>query len=275
LKTAHLTCWGWSDVSLSDAVEKGNQRAKAITVLWPKGDYDTWSPPERYSYTDRPLHEAVLDEWKNDAGETWAAITRNACGCEVLNTAAIMFVDVDLPDGSSEIPLARAFKRLFGLTGPNDVERQREAALRRIRATVERQPGFGVRVYRTRGGLRYLMTHSRVQPDSETTRGAMEALGADPKYVMLCKTQGCFRARLTPKPWRCGMKPLRIRYPWEGESRMHNVRMWCEDYSRKAAGFATCALIEQLGDPAMDAEMARVVEFHDKATRVGSNLELA
>jgi hypothetical protein len=56
---------------------------------------------------------------------------------------------------------------------------------------------------------------------------------------------------------------------------MHKVRAWCEEYSRKAADFATCALIEQLGDPAMDAEMARVVEFHDKETRVGSNLELA
>jgi hypothetical protein len=71
------------------------------------------------------------------------------------------------------------------------------------------------------------------------------------------------------------MKPLRIHYPWPDEATVQKVKTWCDDYSRKAESFATCELIEHLGNPAMDAEMSRVVEFHDKATRVGSNLALA
>jgi len=275
LKTARLTCWGWSDASASDAVARGNQRARAIAAAWPKGEYDARFPPKRYSYADRPLHEEVLDEWKNDAGETWAAITRNSYGCDVLNTATIMFVDVDLPEIESPRDFfAGILKRFFGGSAPRPEERAQEDALGKLRATVANAPGFGVRVYRTRRGLRYLMTRSHVQPDSEVTRGAMVALGADPKYVILCKSQSCFRARLTPKPWRCGMRPLRFRYPWD-ESKMHQVRMWHEEYSRKAADFATCALVEQLGDPANDPQIARVVEFHDRMTRVGSNLRLA
>jgi len=275
LKIAHLTCWGWSDVSVSDAVERGNQRAKALAEMWPKGDFDARHPPERYSYGDRPLHEAVLDEWKNDAGETWAAVTRNVYGCEVLNTAAIMFVDIDLPDDSLWDIFSGGIRRLFGIAAPTAAERERDNVLSKIRATVAQQPDFGVRVYRTRGGLRYLMTYGRVEPDSTDALTAMEALGADPKYVKLCRTQACFRARLTPKPWRCGIKPLRHHYPWPDEATIQKVRIWCEDYSRKAADFATCELIEHLGNTTMDAEIARVIEFHDKATRVGSNLKLA
>jgi len=32
-----------------------------------------------------------------------------------------------------------------------------------------------------------------------------DTLGADPPYRRLCRTQKCFLARLTPKPWRCGV----------------------------------------------------------------------
>ena len=136
LKITHLTCWGWSDVSLSDAVERGNERAKAIAAMWPKGEFDARHPPKRYSYGDRPLHEAVLDEWKNDAGETWAAVTRNAYGCEVLNTAAIMFVDIDLPEDSPGTFSRAGIKRLFGIAAPTAAERKRDSALGKIRATV-------------------------------------------------------------------------------------------------------------------------------------------
>ena len=270
-KPMQSSFWGWSDVSLSEAIERGNQRAKAIAEMWRKGDFQR----DRYSYGDQPLHEDLLDEWKNDAGETWVAVTRNVYGCEVLNTAAIMFVDVDLPGASTGETLARAFRGLFGKAGPSRVDREQGALLGKLRAMVAEDPGRGVRVYRTRGGLRCLMTQSRMDPGSEAALKSMEALGADPLYVKLCRTQGCFRARLTPKPWRCKMPPLRIRYPWPDDAAAQKVKTWCAEYSRKAQGFATCELIEHLGNPAMDAEIARVVEFHDRATRVGSNLELA
>jgi hypothetical protein len=65
-------------------------------------------------------------------------------------------------------------------------------------------PEWGWRIYRTRAGLRLLATQGLVEADSDVADGVFEALGADPLYRKLCKTQKCFRARLTPKPWRCG-----------------------------------------------------------------------
>jgi len=263
--------WGWSDVSPNDAVEVANRRLVAMAERIERREFDR----KAYSYGELPMREPILDEWKNAAGETWAMVTVNKYGCQVLNTAAIMFVDIDLPDDSAWNILSRSILGLFGKSAPTEAERERDTVLGKIRATVERQPGFGVRVYKTRGGLRYLMTCSRIEPDSDVTLAAMQALNADPKYVMLCKTQACFRARLTPKPWRCGMRPLRIHYPWKDEAAKQGVDAWRADYSRKAESFATCELIEHLGNTAMDDEMARLVEFHDKATRAGSKLELA
>ena len=45
--------------------------------------------------------EPVLRDWKDEQGGLTAAITRNSYGCLVLNTAQIMFVDVDAPEPKS------------------------------------------------------------------------------------------------------------------------------------------------------------------------------
>ncbi len=62
---------------------------------------------------------------------------------------------------------------------------------------------WGWRIYRTRAGLRLLATHALFDPETAAADGVFDALGADPLYRQLCKTQKCFRARLTPKYWRC------------------------------------------------------------------------
>jgi hypothetical protein len=59
-------------------------------------------------------------------------------------------------------------------------------------------------VYRTAGGCRVLCTS---MPFPWTTHHEwalrfMKFLGADPQYMELCGKQKCYRARLTPKPWR-------------------------------------------------------------------------
>ena len=48
-------------------------------------------------YPNRPFREQIIRELKDAAGQTSAVITRNAYGCLVLNTARMMFVDIDLP----------------------------------------------------------------------------------------------------------------------------------------------------------------------------------
>lgn len=60
------------------------------------------------------------------------------------------------------------------------------------------------RVYRTHSGARVICT-SRPVPFASSRYEVMNLfrfLGADPNYARLCCDQLCYRARLTPKPWR-------------------------------------------------------------------------
>jgi len=265
-----FSCWGWSDISVAEAEERGRKRADAVAEMIRRGNR-----PDRYLYGDRPMREEILDEWKRGDATTYAAVTLNSYGCQVLNTAGVMFVDVDLPVVSAWEAFKHRLGRLFGNRGPSPRERQEADALAKVQDMVRADPRCGVRAYRTRGGLRYLLTHSHADPVAEITLSAMDVLGADPLYVRLCQVQECFRARLTPKPWRCGTHALRVRYPWRDAKAEREAREWIDTYSRKAEGYATCSLIQQFGSANMDEEIARVVEFHDVATKARSGLELA
>jgi hypothetical protein len=255
---------------VDDAERRGKQRADAIERMLREG-----KRPDRYLYGDRPLREEIVDEWRNADATTYAAITRNSYGCQVLNTASVMFVDVDLPELSLRETFKHALKRLFGNRGPTLREQQGIDAIAKVEEMIQADARGGVRVYRTRGGLRYLLTHSHANPGAESTLMAMEALDADPLYVRLCKTQECFRARLTPKPWRCGVSALHVSYPWRDGDAEEQARDWIEKYQQKTKGFATCTFLKHLGHSRVDEEIARVVDFHDDMTGAGSRLDLA
>ena len=53
-------------------------------------------PGHQGYYPNRPCREPVLEEIRNAAGELLAVVARDSYGCRVLNTARMMFVDVDL-----------------------------------------------------------------------------------------------------------------------------------------------------------------------------------
>lgn len=264
-----FSCWGWSDVSVDDARRRGSERADSIVARVLEGDR-----PDRYLYgSERPFREPVLEEMWDSDGSRLAVVSRNSYGCLVLNTTDVMFVDVDLrtrPEG-----LMQSLKRLIGRGGPTPAQRAQAEALDLLRRVASRDAWLGVRVYRTHSGLRYLMTHRRIDPTAEVTHQLMAELGADPLYLRLCETQSCFRARLTPKPWRCGVEALKVAYPWRDEEDEAAVRRWIERYEAAASGYATCSMVEEIGPSPVDPDIERVIEFHDRATGVGSRRPLA
>jgi len=85
--------WGWSDVSADGAKARGVETARRVAARFERGELNV--PAARYGYADRPLREEVLREFRDDAGTVSGVITRNSYGCLVLNTAKLMFVDVD------------------------------------------------------------------------------------------------------------------------------------------------------------------------------------
>ena len=204
-KSGDFLCWRWSANSLAEAQSLAEQAARQLADRFRAGDF-----PERHGYyPDRPMREPVLREFKNGTGELAAVITRNSYGCQVLNTKRAMFVDIDLPEPKPDGLL----KRLFGGPKIPSPDPAQTKAIAKADAWATAHPGWGWRIYRTRAGLRLLATHDIFEADGPIAQAVFESLGADPLYRKLCQAQKCFRARLTPKPWRCGVnaKPARVR----------------------------------------------------------------
>jgi hypothetical protein len=262
--------WGWSDVSLGDAEALGKERARKIAARILEGDR-----PDHYLYGDSPVREEVLEEFKNSQGKVYAAITRNSYGCQVLNTADIMFVDVDLPAPVFLESLKSMMGRLFKRAAPSPAEQLQSAALAKLDTLVEANPGWGVRIYRTRAGLRYLFAHATIDPGSDMAVTMMEMLEADPLYLKLCKAQESYRARLTPKPWRCGMAAPSMRWPWPSASAEMRFREWEGAYLLAAQPFATCRFIGQLGKPAGHPTITAMIDIHDRRTKANTESDLA
>lgn len=267
--SGNFLCWRWSSQSIAEAQSLANQAAQQLADRFRAGGY----PPRHGGYyPNQPFREQVLQEIKNDAGEVSAVVTRNSYGCSVLNTARVMFVDIDLPKPK---PTGGLFKRLFGKPDLTSPAKPQNEAIVKIENWTRINPEWGWRIYRTRAGLRLLATQSLVEADSGVAEGLFEALGADPLYRKLCKTQKCFRARLTPKPWRCGIRSKPDRWPWMDANAEKRFRKWEAQYQSYSFNWATCELLRQIGNSIIHPEVQSTLKLHDTATRVESKLQLA
>lgn len=238
-----VTGWGFSDVSEEDALEVARKRAETLAALIASGR----RPADRYYGTDRPLREEVLEEVTDKA-----IVSRNSYGARILNTVDVLFADVDLPSR----------RGLF-------VRRRRRdnfesGLVERISQSLERDPGLRLRLYRTAGGYRVLLTSRRVQPSAAKSTALLDQFGSDTMYVSLCRTQDSYRARLSPKPWRMGMARPPARYPY-GDAEPE-FRRWEQQYESAATRFATCELVGTYGTAPEDEEAAEIAEVHDATT---------
>lgn len=261
---------GWSFTSGDDALRTAKQIASKLLSRLQSGQ-----PFQgRYAYGERPMREEILKEIQDADGKVTAAITRNSYGCMVLNTANVMFVDVDLPAPSAGGVLKSMFGRLFGGKEEAPSAGPEQEAIAKLESFVSAHPAWSARVYRTFGGLRYLITHDFFDPEARTTIAALEELGADPQYVKLCRLQKSFRARLTPKPWRCGSAYPPARFPFVGEDE-RRYREWEEEYQSAQQGFATCRFEKTVGRPVIAEAVAPLVKLHDELTACAGNSPLA
>jgi hypothetical protein len=268
----YISAWGWSDISPADAQQHAETRLAKIRTWIAQGGKSTWQ--QRYGYGNRPMCEPVLREFRALDGTLRAAVTLNSYGCVVLNTADFMFVDVDAPAPKP----TRFMERMFGVRREAR-ERQAEifyqGVVARVNDWVGRWQGWGWRVYRTAAGIRLLATHDPFAPEDTMCRTAFDVFEADPLYRRLCATQKCFRARLTPKPWRCGMDKPGVRWPWGNEEWEGRFRKWETQYNKAAARYATCKLIGQFGDANLHPDFQEIIQFHDQSTRAETGLPLA
>jgi hypothetical protein len=268
-RSGDFFAWRWSFQNAAEAQSLANQAAQKLAERFRAGDF----PSKQWGYyPDRPFREQILQEFKSDAGELSAVVTRNSYGCRVLNTSRVMFVDIDLPEPKRP---GGFFKRLFGNPLPTTPSNSQEAAIVKVENWTRANPEWGWRIYRTHSGLRLLATQGVMEPDSEIAERIFEALGADPLYRKLCKTQKCYRARLTPKPWRCGFRAKPERWPWLDSRQERRFEKWEVTYQSFSGNWATCELLRKIGNPVVHPEAQAVIKLHDGPTRAESKLQLA
>ncbi len=254
-KTIPISCWRWSDSSLADARQQAQLCVKRATA-----QLQTNKRPKRYAYGERPLREEIIEAIRNGKNQEIAIVTRNSYGALVLNTANVMFIDIDFPKSGWLTSLLRKLRRRLG----NPVLTPEEVHLQRFEEWVRQHPELGIRVYRTFGGLRGLITSECFDPTEENSLDILRALNSDPLYINLCRSQESFRARLTPKPWRCGSARPPSRYPWENPEEERNYRQWENEYNVAAHNYTVCRFLTQVGDGKTHPEAQIVLSLHDQ-----------
>ena len=267
-----MECYGGSDTSVEEALERDAERARAEAVAISEAHQ-----PQLYTYGERPLREEIVREIEL-TGDIAAIITRNSWGAMILNTANVAFGDIDYPphqysgghaDGQPQGRLAAFFGLLTGSpehsdqVSPMDRSDQDEAIVDRVRQLVEQSEGLGVRLYRTNNGFRALVTSQTWDPLSPETTRLLEDFGSDPLYVTLCRSQQCFPARLTPKPYRCEMENPPLRSPWPDDAAKQAFRRWEQKYAQATQGCSACVFIGAFRHFDVDPVAESIVRLHD------------
>ena len=300
--------FGWSDRSQDDAQQHADSRAReALNDALAGADVVRREPKVAYNGADGvPIREEVISRH----GDT--VITRNGYGALCLNTENVLFADLDFEQnvpstgvistmlmvlllavgvglagfgwgiafalliGGLLLSYALAqllFKAWLALTGGAE-----QRAYRRIQHFSRQHPDWHLRLYRTPAGFRVLAVHQVFDPADPAVHACFLALHTDPLYQQMCQNQRCFRARVSPKPWRIGigkhMRPRPGIWPISPEQ-LPARQQWVAAYEAAAARFASCRFVEALGSKTTHPNALAVQQLHDQLCRADSTLALA
>ena len=179
-------------------------------------------------------------------------ITRNRYRVQVLNSTTLCFVDVD------DFPLSLG-DRLKGIFGRKTTPE--EKLLQTLRDLCAADESLGARLYRTHNGWRVMLTGRELAPASERMHRICRMLHADPLYESLCKRQQCWRARLTPKPYRVGVSGYPCPEDSESVSSPQTLD-WIQRYESACCGKSVCRLVDVAGRKMQ----SNLIERHDRVT---------
>lgn len=264
---------GWSFQSPDEARSEAERRAKRIFDIIESGQ-----PAKQYEYADRPLREEILDRI-DVGGRDPVLLTRNRYGAVILNTTLALFADLDQPQGlfggGGGAGGGGMLRALFGGKRKQPAPDRWEPMVQRAAEWAARNPEHEFRLYKTHSGLRLLFTSKTYEPKSQETASILRELGSDPMYQRLTDKQECFRARLTPKPWRCHFHTPPHSFPWEDPSQERAQREWEQKYQGQCERHVVCVLDERYAAPARDPIVQQIVDIHDRWTCAPADLPLA
>lgn len=253
-ESGRVVARGWSETSQDEALANAKARLNRILDFL-RSD----KPLDDYQYVfDQVICEEVIDRIFDGNVEA-AIISRNAYGALVMNTRRLMFIDIDLPKPMPS--LGERIKSWF--SRPTDTASPEQRTLDEIRRWQASHDQYTLRVYRTRAGLRLLVVNWCFDGADEAALRIMDELKSDRLYRRLCLAQQCFRARLSPKPWRVAAGSPPAQFPFASEALERQFRDWLDRYMRLAAAFSVCHYVETLGHDSPHDRVLALIDHHD------------
>jgi hypothetical protein len=306
-KQVTIRRFGWSDQSQLDAQAMADRRAAEALVRFNAGEQLMRREPKlAYNGAEgTPIREEVIERRGDQV------LTRNGYGALCLNSPNALFVDIDLDSKPAALPRAGVlFPVAFGIVGTyllhslvaglgifilllaftfgvsrlahrrqvGDINTRKQAAQARVASFAAAHPGWHMRLYETPNGLRVLVCNRLFEPTEAAVRECFDALGCDPVYVTMCLRQQCFRARVSPKPWRIGISrhitPHRGSWPVRAES-LPSRHAWVAAYENAAQAYSSCRFIGEMGDGRTATELEAVIDWHDALCHARSTKPMA
>ena len=260
-RSAPVAVWGWGEDE-SSARSNGSDRLRRVLERFRRGE----PFPDKYGYGNRPLREEILQSIESaTANEVAAIVTRNGYGAEVLNAARLLFLDIDLEPPSFIQRILGPFRRVS----------PQESAVSKLCDALRQYGRATFRIYQTASGLRAMAIDREYDPTGQDVQQLMQATGTDSAFARLCMAQRSFRARLTPKPWRCKLSVPPGQHPRVEAEAQRRFATWLREYERVSTRYATCRYLETVGSGSARGDAKQLVELHDRATRCNESLALA
>ena len=232
--------------------------------------------PFEVRYHRRRVQEEILEQLP------FGIITRNRLGCEILNVERVMFMDWDIDLKAHQRIQPRGWltriRHVFLGFSPSELEVARreckQIRYRQLRDQFKDLRMLSARLYETHNGFRAIITSSLFDPAEEVAQALMREFACDPLYTRLCRVQGTFRARLTPKYWRLNL-PKPFLEPHRSGFTPQVQTGWLERYAQASRDRAVCRFVAEFGRETSDPIIREVVALHDSRCNAHLVLELA
>lgn len=236
-----------SCVSLDDAQNKGTLRAQQIE--------------QRIAGQDNQIeYEAGIKEFVAEIIDEANIVTVCRYGARVLNTNEYTILDLD--DYAKSV--WDIFKPLKHLT-------KKQRIIYKFERFLDKHPDLGLdfRIYETSKGIR-VIGKKYLDPNNEKYKKLLSKLNVDWLYLVLSQKQQCYRARLTPKPYRLGITTMRVRSPLTCNT--DEYKDWAAMYDAASRNYSVVKFIKSIG---RDFSSNRVIQHHDKQCRSQGLYDLA
>ncbi|SMF46665.1 hypothetical protein SAMN02745866_02986 [Alteromonadaceae bacterium Bs31] len=236
-----------SNSSIDDAKHEALLRAKEIEARIskrrPKGEY-----------------EAGVREFVSEILDASNIVTVCRYGASILNTDQYTVLDLD--DYAKSI--WDVFKPLKGLS-------KKERIIFKFEEFLSKNPEIGsdFRIYETANGIR-VIGKKYLDPTDRKYSRLMSKLNVDWLYLILSRKQQCYRARLTPKPYRLGIKTIKVHTPLVCKTQAY--KNWSIMYDDAALNYTVAKYVKSIG---RDFSFEKAVRFHDLQCKSSEELKLA